>query len=383
MIAALALITAVRATGDAPENAAHAAILVHMDSGKVLYEKNADERMLIASTTKIMTALVALENCSPEERVTITEAYCAVEGSSAYLTPGGSCTVEELLYGLLLASGNDAALALAEHVGGSEAAFVEMMNDCAAQLKLRNTHFSNPHGLDAEDHYSTAEDLARITAEAMKNELFAQIVSTPVQRFDSRLYANHNKLLRRFDGCCGVKTGYTKAAGRCLVSAAERDGLRLVCVTLSDPDDWADHTALLNWGFENWCCLRLFPGGIVGSVPVIGGEAEAVRVAAEGEVSVLVQRGSRPTVRVVLPPFVYAEVVSGEKAGFLQLVTEDGETKNIELVFTECVAAAKAQRLSILEQIQRGLERSLRYGGVNPYGLQYAPCGINEEVRHG
>ena len=367
VIAALALLTDVHATGDAPENTARAAILIHMDSGRVLYKKNAEERMLPASTTKIMTALVVLERCDLSETVTVSPSSCGAEGSSLYLRPGEVCTVEMLLYGLLLASGNDAALALAEHVSGSVEAFVALMNDRAAQLDLMNMHFSNPHGLDAPDHYVSASDLARIACAAMENERFAQIVSTRERVFGDRMFANHNKLLWRFDGCTGVKTGYTKAAGRCLVSCAERDGLRLLCVTLSDPQDWADHMALLEWGFDNWEYRRLFPSGVVKELPVIAGEADTVPVALHEDAAVLVPRGTELKICLELPDFVYADVTAGERAGALRILSDREELLCAELIYAESVPRSKEARLTLPERIRRGLERSVRYGGVLPY----------------
>ncbi len=189
--------------------------------------------MLIASTTKIMTALVVLENCSPDDQVKILPEYTSVEGSSMYLKAGESYTVRDLLYGMLLVSGNDAATALAYYCGGSIAGFAEMMNAKAREMGLTNSSCKNPHGLDADGHYSSAEDLAEITREAMKNELFAKIVGTKTYTIGEQTYMNHNKLLWNYDGMLGVKTGYTMAAGRSLVSCAERNGLRLICVTLS------------------------------------------------------------------------------------------------------------------------------------------------------
>ncbi len=373
MVAALALITTVHALEDAPENAAHAAILVHMDTGSVLYEKNADERLLIASTTKIMTALVALENADPAERVTVTKAHCGAEGSSIYLRPGETCTVEALLYGLLLASGNDAALALAEHVGGSVDDFVALMNEYALQLGMRDTHFANPHGLDAEDHFSTAADLAVLTREAMRNETFARIVASHEYLFADRVLVNHNKLLWRLDGCTGVKTGYTKAAGRCLVSCAERNGLRLICVTLSDGQDWADHTALMEWGFANWQYRQSFEGNVAASVPVVSGRADAVGVVTAVPSRLLVPASAGLQIRLELPRFVYAEVRAGEHAGTLTVYV-DGEARlREELVFAETVASAEEMRLTPIERIRRGLEYSIRYGTADPIGLVYAP----------
>ncbi len=372
LIAALALITAVHAKGCAPENAARAAILMHMDTGKTLYEKNADARMLIASTTKIMTALVALENCDPKELVRIEPSHCGVEGSSVYLRPGEECTVETLLYGLLLSSGNDAALALAEHVGGSEAHFVEMMNERAAELGLKDTHYSNPHGLDAEDHYSCASDLAKLTCTAMQNELFGQIVSSEKKTCGERVFLNHNRLLRRYDGCIGVKTGYTKAAGRCLVSCAERNGLRLICVTLSDPKDWTDHAALYDWGFSEWQYLRLFPEGVAAELPVVSGEAETVPIFA-AEDGILLPKNAEIRIEAELPPFVYADVTAGNTAGRLLVIADGEEVFQTELRYAESVKRSKEARLTALERLRRGLELSVRYGGLYQYGILYAP----------
>ena len=217
-------------------------------AGQVLYEKNGDERMLIASTTKIMTALVVLEQAGLDDTITVTQAHMA-EGSSMYLKPGETVRVEELLYGLLLCSGNDAALALTECAGGA-APFVALMNEKAAALGMAHTSFANPNGLDAEGHYSTARDMAVLAAAAMDDPTFRRLCSSRCVTIGSRTMENHNRLLRQVEGCVGLKTGYTKAAGRTLVSCAERNGCRLIVVTLRDGDDWADHAALYEYGFR-------------------------------------------------------------------------------------------------------------------------------------
>ena len=228
---------------------ATAAILMDAATGQVLYEKNADRRMLIASTTKIMTALVAIEHGGLQETVTVRQEHM-VEGSSMYLKPGEEITVEALLYGLLLCSGNDAALALADHCGGSVEGFVAQMNDKAGRIGMTNTSFANPNGLDDEAHYSTARDMARLAACAAGYPTFVRICATETATVGGRTMTNHNKLLRRVDGCVGMKTGYTRAAGRTLVSCAWRDGRCLVAVTLQDGNDWLDHAALYDYGFE-------------------------------------------------------------------------------------------------------------------------------------
>ena len=246
--AAVSLIGCLTAVTEAVEVSAAAAVLMDADSGRLLYEKNGEKRMLIASTTKLMTALVALEQGGLQQEITVTGGHMA-EGSSMYLRPGEKLTLETLLYGLLLSSGNDAALAVTECMGGA-VPFVARMNEKAAELGMENTHFANPNGLDDEAHYSTAEDMAKLAAAAMDDPVLRRVASTRTARIGGRTLTNHNKLLSRVEGCVGLKTGYTRAAGRTLVSCAERDGVRLVAVTLQDGDDWNDHASLYEQGFR-------------------------------------------------------------------------------------------------------------------------------------
>lgn len=236
------------AVAEALEVSATAAVLMDADMGQVLYEKNGDRQMLIASTTKIMTALVVLEHAAPDDVITVTPDHMA-EGSSMYLKAGETVRVEELLYGLLLCSGNDAALALTECAGGLTP-FVALMNEKAAALGMARTSFANPNGLDADGHYSTARDMAVLAAAAMENPTFRRICSSRSVTIGQRTMENHNRLLRQMEGCVGLKTGYTQAAGRTLVSCTEREGCRLVAVTLQDGNDWADHAALYDYGFR-------------------------------------------------------------------------------------------------------------------------------------
>ena len=246
--AAVSLVGCLTAVTEAVEVSAAAAVLMDADSGRLLYEKNGEKRMLIASTTKLMTALVALEQGGLQQEITVTGGHMA-EGSSMYLRPGEKLTLETLLYGLLLSSGNDAALAVTECMGGA-VPFVARMNEKAAELGMENTHFANPNGLDDEAHYSTAEDMAKLAAAAMDDPVLRRVASTKTARIGGRTLTNHNKLLSRVEGCVGLKTGYTRAAGRTLVSCAERDGVRLVAVTLQDGDDWNDHASLYEQGFR-------------------------------------------------------------------------------------------------------------------------------------
>lgn len=241
-----------------PSNHAQAAALIDVTSGRLLYSKSGDERMRIASLTKIMTAIVAIERGNLKDPVKVTKNSFAKEGSSLFLKLGEEMSLENLLYGLMLRSGNDAASAIAEHVGGSEEGFVLMMNEKAAVLGLSNSHFMNPHGLDHDKHYSTANDVAKLTAYALKNPTFREIVKTPVKRapnpnekWDYK-WDNKNKMLRFYEGADGVKTGYTKKAFRCLVSSATRGGQQIAVVTLNDGDDWNDHSNMLDYGFSNF-----------------------------------------------------------------------------------------------------------------------------------
>ena len=235
-----------------PAVSARSALVLDAEAGAVLYEKDADRESLIASTTKIMTGWLCCRLLKPDTVCTVPAEAVGVEGSSMYLQEGEEVTVRDLLLGLMLQSGNDAAVALAILCDGSEEAFVERMNREAGALGLAHTRFANPHGLDSPDNRSTARDLALLTAAALEDPLFAEIVSTREAEAAGRTLTNHNRLLRTCEGCVGVKTGYTKAAGRILVSAARRGGRLLVCVTLDAPDDWNDHRKLLDAAFAQY-----------------------------------------------------------------------------------------------------------------------------------
>lgn len=224
--------------------------VMEADSGAIISAERENERLPMASTTKIMTALVVLDKTRGDERVKISPQSAAIEGSKMYLTPGKTYTVDDLLYGLLLVSGNDAADALAVFVAGSEENFALLMNQKAQSIGLRNTHFANASGLDAEGHYSSAFDLAILARAALQNEKFARIVCSKTYRVGGKTLVNHNKLLSRIDGCIGVKTGFTKKSGRCLVSAVRKDHITLICVTLHCPDDWERHACLYRQAFQ-------------------------------------------------------------------------------------------------------------------------------------
>ena len=234
------------------------AILVDVDSGRILYEKDIDKKMRIASLTKIMTAIIAIEHGNLKDFVTTSDNAFGVEGSSIYLKKGEKMSLENMLYGLMLRSGNDAAVAIAEHIGGSVEGFVYLMNEKAAYLGMNHSHFMNPNGLDHKEHYSTARDMAILTSYALKNPVFKEIVSTKVktaplegEKWD-RKWTNKNKLLQMYPYANGVKTGYTKLAKRTLASAAYKDGLQLATITLNDGNDWSDSIRLFEYGFSQF-----------------------------------------------------------------------------------------------------------------------------------
>lgn len=289
-------------------------ILLHGDTLRVLAEKDADTPRLIASTTKLMTALVAVEQGNMDAAVEIDPAWTRVEGSSMYLKAGESYTLRELLTGLLLASGNDAALAIAGSVAGSAEDFAALMNAQAAALGMTHSHFQNPHGLNAADHYSTARDLARLMVRVMQEPLLREIMALPSAEIHGLTYQNHNKLLSNCAGVNGGKTGYTMAAGRCLVTSCERDGLWLVCVTLSDKSDWADHEALYDWACGHYRAY-LPDTDSLPAVPVISGKASEVKVKSGPLPRLCLAEGERASLTVTLPAFVFAPVRAGERAG--------------------------------------------------------------------
>ena len=334
---------------------AQRAILMDAGTGRVLYEKKADEQGLIASTTKIMTALVVCEQCNVLDRVKIPKEAVGIEGSSMYLQEGEVLTVQELLYGLMLRSGNDAATALAIYCGGTVEGFSQLMNDKAHRLGLNNTHFANPHGLDAPGHYSTARDMAILAAYAMENPIFAQTVSTKSVKIGSRVLQNHNKLLWRVEGADGVKTGFTKASGRILVSSATRMGRRLIAVTMNAPGDWADHKQLLETGFTNYSLQTILEKGqCLGNVEILGGESGTVSLLAAENFSYPLAPEEKTKIVIPGAGFVYAPVVLGQDAGFAYVCIGDKTVGKIPLTFGQTVEQAKEEEPSLLRRLFGG-----------------------------
>lgn len=319
---------------------AQSACLIEAESGKAIYSKNADKRMHMASTTKVMTAIVAIESGISLDTIFKTPVEAVgVEGSSVYLAENEKITFEALLYSLLLASANDAAVAIAIQVAGSVEAFVNLMNAKAQELGLTNTHFTNPHGLYDEGHYTTAHDLAHLMAYAMKNEIFATITASQRKVFARegegvRVLINHNKLLKTYDGVIGGKTGFTKKSGRCLVSVAERDGLRLIAVTLNAPDDWRDHATLYDFGFDNYEIRKIPPTNL--SLPVISGKKDTINLTSS-ELSIFISKNANIITKVEIPRWIFAPVHEGEKIGNVVYYLNGKKVASSHIIATEAI----------------------------------------------
>lgn len=314
------------------------ACLIDAQTGRVIYEKAAYERHSMASTTKIMTALVALEQGNLDDLVTVGKNAAGTEGTSLYLKQGDRVLLSDLLYGLMLQSGNDAAIAIAEHVGETTEKFAVMMTERAKSIGAKNTAFKNPNGLDEDGHFTTAYDLALITREAVKNKTFSEIVATKSKtiRNGTQTVTNHNKMLRMYSGCVGVKTGFTKKTGRCLVTAAERDGKKLIAVTLNAPNDWNDHTNMLDYGFQNTVRFPLIAAGMtVNAVTVRGGESESVEVTADNDFYLTESPDTKfQNAEIVfrLPESVDAPVTQGEILGVMEIFYKDQLLESMDLV---------------------------------------------------
>lgn len=349
VLAAVLLICLLPGRAEAVSTSATAAILMDADSGRVLYEQNADARMLIASTTKIMTALVAIEEGNLSDMVTVSRKAAWTEGSAMYLKEGEELKLETLLYGLMLCSGNDAAVAIAEHIAGSEADFAKLMNEKAEELGMEHSSFANPNGLDAEGHYSTARDMAILACAAMNNETLARIVSTRTVTIGGRTMTNHNKLLSYMDGCIGLKTGYTMAAGRTLVSCAEQNGQRLVAVTLQDGNDWADHQALYEYGFSTYPAKRLAVlGRELDRAAVEGAVQDTVSLVAAESFSWPTAQGEQVKTDIRLEEPLVAPLAAGKRVGEAVFTLNGKEIGRVDLLCGEHVVPQAASAMSTL-----------------------------------
>lgn len=298
---------------------AKAAVVIDAVSAEILYSQNCDEKLPMASTTKIMTALLLCElGGDLSKKIVTTREMVTVEGSSMGLCVGDTVSYYDLLYGMLLASGNDAANTTAIALAGSVSAFVDIMNERALSMGLVNTHFVTPSGLDAEGHYTTAYELALIAKEALQNPVFAKAASSQKARLCygnppyNRTLTNHNKLLKLYEDVVGVKTGFTKKAGRCLVSAAKKDGKFVIAVTLNDGNDWQDHRALLNMGLSQIDSRKFSPPDSEILIPDINGKHTRVTVPSA---NINVTENSNVTYVVELPHFLYAPIKPKQQIG--------------------------------------------------------------------
>lgn len=337
---------------------AKACIVMDMDTGRVLYGLNGREQLPMASTTKIMSALLTLEQPNLDEEFVVDPNAIKVEGSSMGLVEGDIVTLRSLAVGMLLPSGNDAANAAAVRIGGSIENFVAMMNQRAQELHMENTHFVTPSGLDDEEHYTTAYDLALLAKEAMQNELFRSICSQyrvqavfgnpPYQRY----LTNHNKLLERYEYAVGVKTGYTQKAKRCLVSAAEKDGKSLICVTLSAEDDWNVHEKLFEFYFDQLSEYSFADKIDAVAVPVTGGKQQTVGVYAQENCSVFTLPKEDVLIEVRIPQISYAPIAEGAQAGVAAVLVDGAVVKEIPLYFKQTVERVALQKTGWFEWIK-------------------------------
>ena len=336
-------------SAEALSDSAAASALINAENGEIIYEKNSDARLPMASTTKIMTALLLCEYGNLERSIKVTREMVTVEGSSMGLLPDDTVTLKDLLYGMMLPSGNDAANTTAFVVGGSIEGFVKKMNEKASSLGLKNTQFVTPSGLDAEGHYTTAYELALLAAYALNNEDFKAAASAksavlyygnPPYR---RTLTNHNKLLNSYKGLIGVKTGFTKKSGRCLVTAAERDGKRIVAVTLKDPNDWQDHKNLLDYGFSVLKTYEVIPKEKTVKISVAGGNAEEICVnIPDYFINTVGER--KISTEIDAPKILYAPIEKGQKIGKYNIISDGKIVKTIDLCAEQSVKTVSANK---------------------------------------
>ncbi len=340
----------------APEVSAKTSVLINGATGTVLYEKNAHTPMPMASTTKIMTAVLLLESVDLNQTIVVTEEMVRVEGSSMGLLAGDTVSYKALLAGLMLPSGNDAANTVAISLAGSVEAFAGWMNEKATELQMWDTHFVTPSGLDADEHYSTAYDMALLAAYAMRIPAFYEVVSSSnaTVQFGNPPYKrtlyNHNKLLNLYDGVCGIKTGYTKRSGRCLVSAVKQEDEYLIAVTLNAPDDWNDHIALYEYGFSA-LQSRAVDAQLTDTLPVIGGTQPQVAIDTPPfSVGVTVQEADKITQQVCLPDFIYAPVQYGQIVGCMVYKIGDSVIAKKDIIAMQSVLPQELGQKSFLQK---------------------------------
>ena len=326
---------------------ANSSALYNPDTKTFLYQSNANVRLPMASTTKIVTALIAIETLDLNEKVRVSKEAVGVEGSSLYLSEGDELTVKDLIYGVLLQSANDAATVLALRISGNIPDFAEKMNERVLKIGVTDTNFENPHGLDASAHYTTAHDLSLISAEALSNHTFKEIASTYKYSFKlgegTRTLVNHNKLLKSFEGCIGVKTGFTKKSGRCLVSAAERNGVTLVAVTLNDPDDWHDHKSMMEYGFDNLESVDLNTIiTIPDSLPTVSADYSRVKLALS-RCNLVKTKEETVSCSIDLPSYISTDVKTGDKIGTVTVTISDRK-ETVDIIASNDVSIKRITR---------------------------------------
>lgn len=329
---------------NAVKTQALSAILIDADSGRVLYAKNENVMLPMASTTKIMTAVIILETLDLDTKIKVGKESVGVEGSSIYLMEGETLTVKDLLYGLMLQSGNDAANALAVACAGSVENFAKMMNRKASELGLKRTNFQNPSGLPAQNHRTTAFDLAALTSYAIKNEEFVKITSTLRATISDgkRYLVNRNNLLRHYEGLIGVKTGYTSAAGRCLVTAARRNGVTLIAVMLNSRNIWNDHTVMLDYGFDYLESVTpVASGQIETRLPVTGGQVSSIKAVNREDFTCSLPEGAVIDIEVSSQKILYPPIKAGDVVGEVKIFANGIMVGKVPLVSTESVRAKK------------------------------------------
>lgn len=331
---------------------AEGAALIVAESGELIFGKNENKQLSMASTTKIMTSLLLLEQNTPYKELTVTSDMVSVEGTSMGLLPGDKVTHQALLYGMLLKSGNDAANTAAYDIAGSPEKFAVLMNEKAKEIGMENTNFVTPSGLDAQAHYSTAYDMALLGAYAVRNPEFVKACSTNSISLEYgnppylRRMSNHNKLLTMYDGAFGIKTGFTKKSGRCLVSAAERNGITLIAVTLNAPDDWNDHVKLFDYGFSvtEKRELKADTGSL--KVPVVGGDKNCLSVSLGEEYCYPVLKGSNMSFKseILLKNFIYAPAEKGEVVGEVRYYSQGKLVSSQPIVLNESCSAVTGEK---------------------------------------
>ncbi len=345
---------------------AKAAVVVNAETGEVIFAQNENERLPMASTTKVMTALLLCENCNLEEEIITTKEMVTVEGSSMGLLEGDKVSFEALLYGMMLPSGNDAATTAAIAMSGSLESFALLMNKKAAEIGMDNSNFVTPSGLDAKKHYSTAKDMAKLAVYAMKNPIFKAVVATKSKTLwygnppYKRTIKGHNKILDIYDGGNGIKTGYTSKSGKCLISSAERDGKKVIAVTLNDSSTWANHSKLLDFGFERLLPKTLSLSKDQEMLDIFAGDAEFAYLEAETQ-DVYLTAGEIEKLRyeIKLPRFIFAPIKAGEKVGKIEFYIGEKLYKTLDIKAQKNVNKADYKKESFLERLLKLLKNMI------------------------